>query len=52
MNILKSLKAINYKAAFEAGLAMAGIEDNKPMWMGTQRQHDYYNNILMAEDLK
>jgi len=42
MNILKPKPAIDYKLAFRNGLAISGIENGSPLWLGTNQQMNNY----------
>lgn len=43
MNTLKAHEAKIYKRAFESGLSLIGVEDNKPQWIGDSVQWENYH---------
>lgn len=51
MNILKPLQAIYYKLAFQSGLVLGGIEEEKPQWLGTSQEFNNYYKELELRNL-
>jgi len=50
MSILKTTEVKEYKLAYLCGLALSGVEDGKPQWIGTKEQFQNYFNLLTVKN--
>ena len=52
MSNLKALKAIYYQLAFKSGLEIAGVDKNKPLWIGVGKNWELYGILLSQHNLQ